>query len=253
MRKLVFAIIGALALAAASRPAAAADIPPYGYGGPPSIVIFTWTGFYFGVHGGGGWGSKDIAALPFGVNGTVFSPPGTTPNVSGWLAGGQVGVNYQAGSWVFGVELDASAADLNGSAGCVPAGTVAVFGNCSAKIDMVGTVAGRLGVAFDRLLVYGKAGGAWTDDSYNLTTAGLSFNASETRWGWVLGAGIEYAFADAWSWKVEYDYLGLGTRGVRFTDTTGFFNVDTNIREQMHVVKTGINYRFGQPPIGVTY
>jgi len=253
MRKLVFAIIGALALAAASRPAAAADIPPYGYGGPPSIVIFTWTGFYFGVHGGGGWGSKDIAALPFGVNGTVFSPPGTTPNVSGWLAGGQVGVNYQAGSWVFGVELDASAAYLNGSAGCVPAGTVAVFGNCSAKIDMVGTVAGRLGVAFDRLLVYGKAGGAWTDDSYNLTTAGLSFNASETRCGWVLGAGIEYAFADAWSWKVEYDYLGLGTRGVRFTDTTGFFNVDTNIREQMHVVKTGINYRFGQPPIGVTY
>ena len=52
---------------------------------------------------------------------------------------------------------------------------------------------------------------------------------------------------------MEYDYLGLGTRGVRFTDTTGFFNVDTNIREQIHVVKTGINYRFGQPPIGVTY
>src|SRR5256885_11145492 len=63
MRKLVFTFIGALALAAASRPAAAADIPVYGYGGPPSIVIFTWTGFYFGAHAGGGWGSKDIDAL----------------------------------------------------------------------------------------------------------------------------------------------------------------------------------------------
>jgi outer membrane immunogenic protein len=253
MRKLVFAIIGAIALAATSRPAAAADIPVYGYGARQSIVIFTWTAFYLGAHAGGGWGTKNIDAQPFQVNSTLFSPPGTTPNVSGWLGGGQIGVNYQAGSWVVGVELDASAADLNGSANCTPAALVTVVGNCSAKVDMVGTVAGRLGVAFDRLLVYGKGGGAWTNDTYNLTTAGLSFTANETRWGWVLGAGIEYAFADAWSWKVEYDYLGLGTRSVRFADSTGFFNVDTNIREQIHVVKTGINYRFGQPPIGVTY
>jgi outer membrane immunogenic protein len=149
--------------------------------------------------------------------------------------------------------VDASAADLNGSANCTPAAATAVLGNCSAKVDMVGTVAGRLGVAFDRLLVYGKAGGAWTNDTYNLNTAGLSFTANETRWGWVLGAGVEYAFADTWSWKLEYNYLGLGTRGLRFADSTGFFNIDTNIREQIHLVKAGINYRFGPTPIGVTY
>jgi outer membrane immunogenic protein len=205
-----------------------------------------WTGVYLGVNGGFTFGGSDWTDSVTGASSNIF-------NTSGFVFGGTLGANYQAGSWVFGVELDASAADLNGSANCTPAALVAAVGNCSAKIDMVGTVAGRLGVAFDRLLVYGKAGGAWTNDTYNLTTAGLSFTANETRWGWVLGAGVEYAFADAWSWKLEYDYLGLGTRGVRFADSTGFFNVDTNIREQIHLVKAGINYRFGQPPIGVTY
>jgi outer membrane immunogenic protein len=253
MRKLVFAIIGAIALAATSRPAAAADIPVYGYGARQSIVIFTWTGFYLGAHAGGGWGTKNIDAQPFQVNSTLFSPPGTTPNVNGWLGGGQIGVNYQAGSWVVGVELDASAADLNGSANCTPAALVTVVGNCSAKVDMVGTVAGRLGVAFDRLLVYGKGGAAWANDQYQLNSALLAFNASETRWGWMVGAGVEYSFTDTWSAKIEYNYLDLRTRAIRFTDTTGFFNLDTNIGERIHVVKAGINYRFGWAPVGVTY
>jgi outer membrane immunogenic protein len=113
MKKLILAGISMAALAAALQPASAADLP-VAYRAPQSYVIFTWTGFYFGAHGGGAWGSKDTTIAPFTFAGATIAPPGTTIDVSGGLAGGQFGANYQAGSWVLGVELDASWADLTG-------------------------------------------------------------------------------------------------------------------------------------------
>lgn len=253
MRKLITASIGMVALAAALRPAAAADLGPY-YGGPPTVVIFTWTGFYFGAHVGGAWGHKDVTALPFTFAGATFATAPTTIDPTGWLAGGQIGANYQAGSWVFGIEAQASWADLSGNAGCPSTlGGVTLTTNCNAKVDALGTIAGRLGVAFDRVLVYAKGGAAWANDKYELNSSILTFNANETRWGWMLGGGLEYAFTDAWSAKIEYNYLDFGTRGVKFTDTTDVFALSTDIRQHIHVVKTGVNYRFGWAPVGVRY
>ncbi len=60
-----------------------------------------------------------------------------------------------------------------------------------------------------------------------------------------MGAGIEYAFVDNWSAKIEYTYMDLGSRGVRFTNPTALVFLDANIRERLHVVKVGVNYRFG--------
>jgi outer membrane immunogenic protein len=255
MRKLIVAWFGIAALAAALRPAAAADLPMI-YRPQQTYVIFTWTGFYFGVHGGGGWGQKEVTAAPFPVGGGInFVQSAVTANPSGWIAGAQIGANYQVGSWVFGFEADGGGADLSGNATCSHSlvGIVTVTANCSAKVNSLGTVAGRLGIALDRMLVYGKGGGAWANDQYQLNSALLAFNANETRWGWMVGAGVEYSFTDTWSAKIEYNYLDFGTRAIRFTDTTGLFNLDTNISERIHVVKAGINYRFGWAPVGVTY
>jgi outer membrane immunogenic protein len=265
MKKLTFASAGVMALAVALQPAGAADTdmpygpPPVLYAPPPAVVIFTWTGFYFGAHGGGGWGHKNETPSPYNFAGDIITPAPVGVDVSGWLGGGQIGANYQAGSLVFGVEADASGANLTGSTACASSSflTGAVLaGNCSVKVEGLGTIAGRLGVAFDRLLVYGKGGGAWASDKYSLasTTGSLpTFNGSETKWGWMVGAGVEYAFLDNWSAKIEYNYLGLRSNNLQFTDTTGQFFLNIGTQQQLHLVKAGINYRWGWAPVGVRY
>ena len=160
-------------------------------------------------------------SAPFVFGGALVGPPGTNVDISGGLAGGQIGANYQAGSWVFGVEADASWADLTGNTACA-SGIVGVAANCRAKVDALGTFAGRLGFALDRVLLYGKGGIAFANDKYELNSI-AAYRANETRWGWMAGAGIEYSFTDNWSAKIEYNYLDFGTRAVRFTDTTGTF------------------------------
>jgi outer membrane immunogenic protein len=121
----------------------------------------------------------------------------------------------------------------------------------------VGTVAGRLGVALDRVLVYGKGGIAWANDQYNLTSPNLAllpaFSGNETRFGWIVGAGVEYAFFDNWSAKVEYNYLDFHTSTLQFADTTQTFILNTSIQQQLHLVKVGLNYRWGWAPVGIRY
>jgi outer membrane immunogenic protein len=280
MKKLTFASVAVMALTAALQPAAAADTdvlygrPPVVYAPQPAVVIFTWTGFYFGVHGGGGWGHTDVNGSPYPVTSRgeiVIAPPPVGVDVSGWLAGGQIGANYQAGSWVVGAEADVSGANLTGSTTCIS--TLIASGrviaglplpaNCSVKVVGLGTIAGRLGFALDRTLVYGKGGAAWANYKYDLTAASEvadilpTFSGNETKWGWMLGAGVEYAFFDNWSAKIEYNYLAFSTSNYQFTGTTTVGNqfiLNAGIQQQhQHLVKAGINYRWGWAPVGIRY
>jgi outer membrane immunogenic protein len=198
----------------------------------------------------------------------VFAPPPVGVDVSGWLAGGQIGANYQAGSWVVGAEADVSGANLTGSTTCISTPIVAgvviaglpLPANCSVKVVGLGTIAGRLGFALDRTLVYGKGGAAWANYKYDLTpdneVADLlpTFSGNETKWGWMLGAGVEYAFFDNWSAKIEYNYLAFSPSNHQFTGTgAGQFVLNTGIQQQLHLVKAGINYRWGWAPVGIRY
>src|SRR5262245_13948834 len=261
MRQSIVAGAGMFALIAL-QPASAADIPVApAYRPPPPVLILNWSGFYFGAHGGGGRAQKDVTALPFPFGVATIAPTPFTVDASGWLAGGQFGGNYQVGMWVFGVEASASWANLKGDATCSATSTTGVVATivsatCSAKVDALGTVAGRIGVAFDRALVYAKGGAAWTNDKYDLTSTNVllpTFNANETRWGWMVGGGLEYAFTDNWSGFAEYNYLDLGTRSIRFVDTTSLVFADTDVRERLHVVKLGFNYRLGGNTVAVRY
>jgi outer membrane immunogenic protein len=248
----------AAVLASATLPAPAADLPLEVYPVRPVIVVFRWTGIYAGVHVGGASGHIDETPIPFlfsGVGTIVPLPASLTP--SGWLAGGQIGANYQLESWVIGFEAQASWANLTGSTACtataVPATAVVAAGSCTSKIDSLGTAAARLGMAFDRLLLYGKGGAAWTNDNYQViiptVLRQLLFSTNETRWGWMVGLGVEYAFTDNWTAKLEYNYMDLGNYALNFNDAVSSIFLNSNIRERVNVVKLGVNYRIGVSPI----
>jgi outer membrane immunogenic protein len=250
----------AVALAATMLPAAAADFPvePV-YQARPVVLVFRWTGVYLGAHVGGGRGFVDENALPLATFvGSPFAgivPFPTSIGLGGWFAGGQIGANYQVDSWVIGIEAQASWAQFKGSSTCAANLTlvIPVTASCTAKLDSLGTAAVRLGWAFDHLLLYGKGGAAWTNDSYQVTfsrPAGLLLlSTNELRWGWMVGIGVEYAFTDNWSAKIEYNYMDLGGDSLRFIDTNGTVTMDANLRQRLNVVKIGVNYRFAVTPI----
>jgi outer membrane immunogenic protein len=105
---------------------------------------------------------------------------------------------------------------------------------------MFGTARGRLGYAWDRFMLYGTGGFAWAENDATVTGPGIAVSQSQTHTGWAAGAGIEWAFADRWSAKVEYMHLDLGSETYA-SNILGGVSVDT----QLDTVKFGVNYRFG--------
>ena len=179
-----------------------------------SPPIYSWTGCYLGIEGGGAWGrSQQIAATaPAPAN---VGRPITDPfNVSGALFGGTVGCNYQFGSVVFGVENDFSWTNKSGSSPDIPpfaAGAVS-----STKEDWLDTVRGRAGFAWDRFMIYGTGGAAFADVGVNVcSVAAICVSDSQMRTGWTAGVGGEWA---AWTspggsltFKLEYLHVDFGT------------------------------------------
>jgi outer membrane immunogenic protein len=245
-------ILGALVLSAfVATPVMAADLPARMPVKAPPVVApaFTWTGCYIGVHGGYGWGDKKWRDT---FDGIEF----TSHDVDGWLVGGQVGCNIQQDRWVFGIEGQASWADIDGSS-TVGAPTQVNF---YSKTDILGTVALRLGYAVDRTLFYAKGGLAFAHDKHqqDILVGPLLLSSANSekymRWGWMVGGGIEYAFTGNWSAKIEYNYMHLGREDVQFC-TVGVPGdcFDYSIKQHIHVVKAGINYRFGAGPVVARY
>ena len=238
--KLAFAIAAALGLGGV-QVATAADMPVKARA-PVAVAApaWNWTGCYVGVNGGGGWGTKswrdpNLAGIEF-----------SNHHVSGGLAGGQIGCNYQTSSYVFGLEGEADWANIQGSAlDTLSAGTLTDH----SKIDFIATFAGRFGLAWGRALLYVKGGGAYAHDKYwtIVNASGATFySASQGRTGWLVGVGSEYAFDSNWSGKLEYDYIDFGTHSATFAGGTfpgAPFPFDIN--QRVSLIKVGVNYRFG--------
>jgi outer membrane immunogenic protein len=174
-------------------------------------------------------------------------------DVNGFIGGGQLGVNYQTGAWVLGVEADLSSSDIDGS-NTNDACALGPLGTCQTDVDWVATATVSAGPAWDRAVIYVKGGAAWARDKYRLSEpgAGVTGSGSETKFGWTAGVGVEYALAANWSAKLEYSYLDFGTDNVRFNTVLG--SSINEIEQHVHVVKFGINYRFatGKYPVGKT-
>ena len=160
MRRLACAV--ALILFAGSSAALAADYygappaPPI-YAAPPPppaypiYPIFSWSGFYVGLNGGGAFGNSNWTDPVFGNTGNF--------DFSGGLFGGTVGANYQIGPWVFGVEGDWDWTNLSGT---TFVGSCAFVG-CTTQSNWLATVRGRVGWAWNRVLFYGTAGAAFAN------------------------------------------------------------------------------------------
>jgi outer membrane immunogenic protein len=234
--------VAVLAAWLAAGPAIAADVGPAPAApakAPPYIApLYDWTGFYLGGHAGPGWSSSTIGD----PTGAAFAPRGADVNVSGsgWLAGGLMGYNRQLGAWVFGIEGDLSYTDIRGS-------TTSPFGpNITTQSNWLGTVTGRLGIAWDRTLLYAKAGAAFGEVDYTVRAPTVVSRGTDTRTGWTVGAGAEYALWDNWSVKAEYNYIDLGTRTVTTTSPAGApLPADAKVTE--HMIKLGASYRFKLP------
>ena len=212
----------------------AADLHVKAPPAPPPPPPFSWSGFYIGGDLGGVVANGNVTDNLFGLSASASH--------SGFIGGGEIGYNYQVNNVVFGIEgnFDWTSLNATGNGVAIPAvGTL----QASANTNWVTTVAGRLGIAADRALFYVKGGGGWVGNSASITnlTTGASISASNTNSGWLIGGGIEWAFASNWSAKIEYDYLGL--RSWTFNGAllpTDAFTVSRNLQ----MVKVGLNYRF---------
>jgi outer membrane immunogenic protein len=157
---------------------------------------------------------------------------------------------------VFGLEAQGNWADFKGSNVSLldPTGGV---GNRS-KIDAFGLFTGQVGYAMNNVLLYVKGGAAVTSDKYEVfdIPSGLAAaTGRETRWGGVVGVGLEYGFTPNWSVAFEYDHMFMGNRDVTFRQTAfngqtpGDLALTSRISQDVDVFTARLNYRFGGPVV----
>jgi outer membrane immunogenic protein len=193
---------------------------------------YDWSGAYVGVFAGAGGG--DVTLEPGGLADPLDLAAG------GWLAGVRAGVNAEAGVLVFGAEADLAKTWIGGD-GSATEGLNSL--DYSYDLDWLGTVTGRLGYAADTLLLYAKGGLAAGGVRSALTpTAPLPapppVSADTVATGWTVGLGTEFAFSENATAGIEYDFVSLGTQ-FDYDDAT-----TTDARQDLHIVKLGVNYGF---------
>lgn len=227
---------------------------------PPSCD-YSWSGFYFGLNGGYGWGNNDthFEPLPDPVSFRNLLPQTLDPDPNGFVGGGQFGYNFQWNWLVFGPEVDIQRSDMDGTAERSPflQNTGALFdGTLTAhsETDWFGTARLRLGVApFCHLLVYGTGGVAFGDVTYfdnsDFTPQGsIRYPArfTHTSGGWCGGGGIEYALSRHWSIKAEYLYYDLGNESftAKPVPPNFPFRVRYDVENTANIVRGGINFKF---------
>lgn len=254
MRKYALNLLaGTAATVLAASAASAADLPARA--APPPIIaaapIFTWTGFYVGVNAGYGWNTNS--------NSTVFVPGvGFVDNGGGsdggFVGGGQIGYNYQIGSFVIGAEADIQWADIGGNDNGLFVPGVGFVANNNGSFDWFGTVRARVGVAFDRFLVYATGGFAYANGGNNggciVGNVAVACGNGGDNTGWTVGGGVEWALPVNWfgssavTFGVEGLYVNLdqGNNNAVFNNVA-FANGSDNL--EFGVVRAKLNFKFG--------
>lgn len=249
-------LLAAAALLATFSAAQAADII--------EPAAYDWTGPYVGLQAGYGWGENDVKAEgetepTITILGEEFATLNDEPvefhplkdgsiGMDGFLGGLHAGYNWQSDSLVLGVEGDIEYADLDGDTDIIHSDdgtTNEDVGDARQEIDWLGSLRLRAGFTFDRALIYATGGlavggvevSAFIDDS------DFDDSNSDTEWGWTLGGGLEYAFTDELSGRIEYRYTDLGNTDVEAG------GVETPIEKlefenTFHAVRAGLSWHF---------
>jgi outer membrane immunogenic protein len=208
-----------------------------------------WSGVYFGLNAGGGWSSADWLNKTSTPAATCFDytpGQGFSNGVSGVFGGAQLGINFQNGPWVFGLE-----AMLDGSSISGDFSSTSLFGagddQFKARLDALFLGTGRVGYSWNDWLAYGKAGYAAgkihlsVSDTVAPTTG--SGSASQWRSGPTVGLGIEYRLTPQFSVAAEYDYVRLNAGRYQLGGGAGSYIWDVGIRD-VNLLMVRMNYRF---------
>jgi outer membrane immunogenic protein len=254
--------------------ASAADMPMKD---PAYIAPFSWTGFYVGGNVGGGWSSGWNSAADPLPDPTFFnaSPLSFSNKASGIIGGGQIGYNWQfTPNWLVGIETDFQGANLKAGS---TIGPIPAFPNASVfhagsssfmnrELDWFGTVRGRFGLTFDRWLVYGTGGFAYGEVKYSADTnypiastaenpnfvLGFPVSFSDTRPGWTVGGGAEYALPGTYgNWTIRGEYLFVSLTGGDSVTSSGVpsqppptaYGYSWN-KTDFQIARFGLNYKF---------
>jgi outer membrane immunogenic protein len=286
--KRVFIASAAVASLFAVTSASAADLPVYPKAVP--VAVYDWTGFYIGTNVGYSWGrattngtytgtqrvTNTQTVNAQGVNNNAIISDVITPlaggvfsgqtDMKGFVGGGQFGYNWQAGSFLYGLEADIQGSGERGRVSLVPTGLAPPF-LADYTLNWFGTARGRVGfLAAERLSLYATGGLAYGGFSGGSPTLAYSF--SSVKAGWTVGAGAEAALGSNWSIKFEYLYMDLGNvgnisatwansssstygsansppRGTILTQTAYTYLFNSKFTD--NIVRVGFNYKFGGP------
>ena len=278
MKSHLIAALGLTAWLAVPAMAADAGLPAPVFTKAPMAPAYSWTGFYFGVNGGVGWGIFDPATS------TVFSPTGyfaqsSVPAIAQipafgqnggpkidskeFTGGGHAGYNWQSGMAVYGIEADFEYFHLHGSifgTGVYPCCAPTTFTvSTEAHTDWLLTARPRLGLAINNDLIYVTGGVAVTNlnATFQFTdtfaTAAESGAISQTRVGWVVGGGYEGGLGGGWTARLEGLFVNFGSVSVTSANLTAFTppiafptNVFTHsVDLRAAIVRFGVSYRLG--------
>lgn len=276
------AVCFAVGVTASAGPVSAADL--FGEGvslkdSPPSFSEPTWEGAYLGGHVGGAWSTTTVDDKYDYVGDPSSS---NAVNGSDLIGGGQVGYNFQMGHFVFGPEIDlgylglsaSQSAALPRSPDCLAhygANVCGLDANYETSGGFYGDITGRLGYAFDNVLLYAKGGVAFLDADFNAHYTGqncstahncwlhpnapvnsstFDFGHSDTLWGWTVGGGVELALSREWSIKVEYQHFDFGSASfpydgkyaIQGTPWHSTLKGEAEYSSAVDAIKVGVNY-----------
>jgi len=211
MKRLALGLLIASIAGAASAADMSAPAPAYTKAPAAISPVNNWSGFYIGAMGG--YASEATS---------------DSAGIKGGFGGGTVGYNWQSGVFVAGIEADGAWANISNTAS-IPGLSATV------KIDALATVRGRVGAAFNQILLYGTGGLALADTKISVTALGTTLSETKTQTGWTAGAGAEWMFLPRWSIKAEYLYR-------RFDNVT-FLGVSTG-NLAVNSGQVGVNFHF---------
>jgi len=251
MRNKLIAAFACTTALVSTGAASAADLAARPYTKAPAYIepLFNWTGLYVGGHIGGAWTNEQFINNGNGGGfGDLAPGQGFRQRNSGVMGGAQIGYNWQANNYVFGMEGTISGLDNKGSF------RNTVFGPAndvfSWRANVLATVVGRAGFAVQNNLFYVKGGYAGVNNRLSVTDPVVTGTGGQTHWanGWTVGAGWEYGITRNWIVGLEYNYAAFGGQTYQLGGTAATYTFDAKPRDiQWAVVRA--SYKFDAPVI----
>lgn len=234
---------------------------------PAAAQDDNWSGWYVGGNIGANWGNSKLnATVAPGGGSTVIPPQDVTyinaqsqadSNKVGFTGGVEGGYNWVSGSWLFGVESEFVALDVNERSNAtynaqLPANAGITYGiNQRVKTSWMWSLRPRIGYVSGPWLWYGTAGVATTDAKVQIQFQDnrippntLTSDNSSTKTGYIAGLGGAYSLGPNSSIKGEWLYAGFGNLRAVATSANGFVELSSKATVNTNIFRVGYDWRF---------